>query len=93
MSKKEKVIDLKPKAEKVSEEQLLRLQQAVSNTNSAQFEIGKIETRKHILLHEHALLQDVIVKLQNELTEEYGTFDVNLQNGIINYAKDEEPRN
>ena len=42
MSKKEKVVDLKPKAEKISKEQLSKVQDTVNGINKGQLEIGHI---------------------------------------------------
>ena len=39
MAKKEKVVDLKPKAEKITDEQLRRVQETVSSLNQCNFEI------------------------------------------------------
>ena len=89
MAKKEKMVDLKPKAEKISEEQLKELQKTISAVNKLKFDIGTLEVQKHSLLH--ALFQgnDKVLDLQNKFQEEYGTFDVNIQDGTINY-KDEQ---
>ena len=92
MATKEKVIDLKPKAEKVTQEELTRLQTVVNRINSVQFRIGQVESQKHEMLHQHSQLQGQVIKLQNELSESYGTFDVNLEDGTINYPKDDESR-
>ena len=48
--KKEEVIDLKPKAEKISEEQLTQLQGLVSNINKIKFDLGTIEAQKYNML-------------------------------------------
>ena len=56
MAKKEKVVDLKPT--NITEEQLKSVQDIVSTINQAQMEIGRIETRKHSILHQIAKLQD-----------------------------------
>ena len=48
MAKKEKVIDLKAKAEKVTDEELKKLQDIVSGINSLQSEIGRLEAQKHV---------------------------------------------
>ena len=50
-TKKEEVIDLTPKPEKITEEQLKNLQDTISSINRFQLEIGINETRKHNLLH------------------------------------------
>tara|TARA_B100001094_G_C18122269_1_gene767514 strand:+ start:831 stop:1109 length:279 start_codon:yes stop_codon:yes gene_type:complete len=88
--KKEKVVDLKP--EKISEENLKELQNVVSAINKLQFDIGQMEVQKHNALH--ALFQgnDKLNSLQDNLKDTYGTNDINIQNGIINY-KEDEPSN
>ena len=86
---KEKVIDLKPKAEKITEEELSKLQNVVNRINATQFRIGQLESQKHEMLHQHSQLQGQVVKLQNELNENYGTFDVNLDDGTINSPKED----
>ena len=91
---KEKVIDLKPKAEKITEEQLKALQDVVNKNNAIQFRIGQLEAQKHEMLHQHSQVQGQIIKLQNDLSQEYGTFDVNLDDGTLNYpAENGQPRN
>ena len=40
MTKKEEIVDLKPKAEKITEEQLKKLQDTVNAINKSQLEIG-----------------------------------------------------
>ena len=87
-TKKEKVIDLKLKAEKITEEQLKRVQSTVNNVNRSQLEIGSMELRKHELLHNIAGFRDELSLLQKELEKEYGTFDINIQDGTINYEKE-----
>ena len=85
--KKEKVIDLKP--EKISEEELKELQQVVAAINKLQFDIGTMEVQKHSALH--ALFQgnDKLNSMQNKFNEQYGTGDVNIQDGTINYKENE----
>ena len=85
--KKNKVVDLKPG--KISDEQLKDLQQVVSAINKLQFDIGTMEAQKHGALH--ALFQgnDKLNEMQTQMTEEYGTNDINIQTGEINYKEDE----
>ncbi len=84
--KKEKVIDLKP--EKISDEELKELQNVVSAINKLQFDIGVMEVQKHNAMH--ALLEgsDKLRELQDKIKEQYGTEDINIQNGVINYKDD-----
>ena len=90
MAKKEKVIDLKPKVDKVSAKHLNDLQSIVNNINAIQFNIGKIESQKHQLLHRLDGAQEGVQKMQDGLVKEYGTYDVNLDDGTINWPKDEK---
>ena len=85
MAKKDKVVDLKPKAEKITDEQLKNLQSVVNDNNAIQFRVGALEAQKHELIHQQANIQAKIVELQDTFSKEYGTFDVNLTDGTINY--------
>jgi hypothetical protein len=85
--KKEKVIDLKP--EKISDEQLVKLQKIVTAINKLQFDIGATEVQKHGLLHALFEGNNKLNEMQSELQEEYGTNDINIQSGVINYKEDE----
>jgi len=87
-TKKEKLVNLKPKAEKITNEQLEKVQSTVNNINRSQLEIGSIELRKHEMMHNIAGLRDELTLLQKEFEKEYGTFDINIQNGTINYPKE-----
>ena len=78
-----KVKDLRP--EKITDEQLKKVQNVVNNLNRSQLDIGQLETRKHELLHGVAGLRDELTLLQSELEKDYGTFDINIQDGMINY--------
>jgi FtsZ-binding cell division protein ZapB len=78
------------KPEKITEEQLEKVQNTVNNINRAQLEIGSMEVKKHELLHSIAGSRDELVVLQNEFKSEYGTFDVNIQDGTINYTENGE---
>tara|TARA_E500000305_G_C3924624_1_gene189837 strand:+ start:156 stop:446 length:291 start_codon:yes stop_codon:yes gene_type:complete len=90
MAKKEKEIELKVKAEKISEEHLTELQKLVNGINGIQFNIGKIESQKHEMLHQLTILQQKVHQMQDTLTKEYGTYDVNLTDGKINWPEDKK---
>jgi RecB family endonuclease NucS len=81
-----KVKDLRP--EKVTDEQLKKVQEAVNAMNRTQMEIGQLETRKHELVHNIAVVKDGLTVLQSEFEKEYGTVDINIQDGTINYPPD-----
>ena len=90
MGKKEKLVDLKPKVDKISDKHLKQLQEVVNVINNIQFNIGKLEGQKHSLLHELGLSQKKVIELQDELSKEYGTFDINVIDGTINKEKNEK---
>tara|TARA_R100000808_G_C2121875_1_gene133005 strand:- start:327 stop:629 length:303 start_codon:yes stop_codon:yes gene_type:complete len=76
------------KPEKITEEQLSKVQDTVNNINRAQLEIGSMELKKHELMHNIAGLRDQLTVLQKEFEKEYGTFDININDGTINYEED-----
>ena len=78
------------KPEKITDEQLKKVQDTVNNINRAQLEIGSIELKKHEMMHQIAGLRDELTLLQTEFDKEYGTFDINIQDGTINYSEDGE---
>ena len=90
MGKKEKLVDLKPKVDKISDEHLKEMQEIVNVINNVQFKVGQLEGQKHNLLHELGLSQKKIIDLQNVFQEEYGSFDINIIDGTINWPKEEK---
>jgi FtsZ-binding cell division protein ZapB len=88
MTKKEDIIDLKP--EKVTPSQLEKIQKAVSDINRAQMEVGRLETTKHNIMHQIAGLQDELKLIQDELEKDYGTVNVNIEDGTIQYPENGE---
>ena len=88
MAKKEKVVELKPKVEKISDKHLNQLQEVVNRINRLQFDIGRIESQKHGALHQLAKTQDEIAIQQDILMNEYGSYDVSLEDGTINWPKE-----
>jgi len=76
------------KPEKITAEQLEKVQNTVNSINRAQLEIGSIELKKHEMMHQIAGLRDELALLQTEFDKEYGTFDINIQDGTINYEDD-----
>ena len=78
------------KPEKITNEQLKKVQDTVNNINRAQLEIGSIELKKHEMMHQIAGLRDELTLLQGEFEKDYGTFDVNIQDGTINYTENGE---
>ena len=76
------------KPEKITDEQLEKVQNTVNGVNRAQLEIGSMEVKKHELMHNIAGLRDKLTELQKEFEKEYGTFDIDIQSGTINHKED-----
>ena len=76
------------KPEKITEDQLKKVQDTVNNLNRSQLEIGSMEIKKHEMMHQIAGLRDSLTVLQSEFEKEYGTFDINIQDGAINYPQE-----
>ena len=76
------------KPEKITAEQLDKVQSTVNNINRAQLEVGSMELKKHEMMHQIAGLRDELTLLQGEFEKDYGTFDINIQDGTINYGED-----
>ena len=78
------------KPEKITDEQLKKVQDTVNTLNRSQLDIGSMEVKKHELMHQIAGLRDELTMLQGEFEKEYGTFDINIQDGKINYPENGE---
>jgi hypothetical protein len=78
------------KPEKITDEQLEKVQTLINDINRSQMELGQIETKKHAILHHISSLQEAIGVVREEFEKDYGTSDVNIQDGIINYPTDVE---
>ena len=76
------------KPEKITAEQLEKVQNTVNSLNRSQLVIGSMELKKHEMMHRIAGLKDELTLLQNEFEKDYGTFDINIQDGTINYKDD-----
>jgi len=78
------------KPEKITSEQLEKVQAVINDINKSQIEIGQMETKKHAIMHHISALQEAVGEIREEFEKEYGTADVNIQDGIINYPTDVE---
>ena len=78
------------KPEKITEDQLKKVQDTVNNLNRSQLEIGSMEIKKHEMMHQVAGLRDGLTVLQSEFEKEYGTFDINIEDGTIKYPENGE---
>ena len=91
--KAEKVIDLTPKAEKITDEQLNRLQTTIKTIEHFTNDIGRLEIQKNTIISNLRVHQERVDVLSKEFTEQYGTNDVNIQDGTIIYTPEKSNEN
>ena len=53
-------------------------------------EVGQMESKKHAMLHHVTVLQEQVGEVRDEFEKVYGTADVNIQDGTINYPENGE---
>ena len=78
------------KPEKITGEQLEKVQKLINSINRGQLEVGAMELQKHENMHGITLLRGDLEGLQNELEKQYGTIDIDLKDGTINYPENGE---
>ena len=81
MTKKEKVVDLKPN--KLNEEELNELQATIRTMDKLTDDIGRLEIQKWAAIQAIQKTQDNIQKLRKDFTEKYGTDNINIQTGEL----------
>lgn len=89
---KEKLVDLAPVAEKITDEQLKGLQELVNQINNAQLSVGQLETQKAGMMAGIGDFQMKLRTMQGELEDEYGKVTINIQDGSIKEIEDESDK-
>ena len=84
---KEKELKVKQKVEKVSEKHLTQLQNIVNGINALHFNIGKMEVNKFNAMKELGKSQHEISEMQETLLKSYGSYDINIHDGTINWPQ------
>ena len=75
------------KPEKISNEDLNKLQNTINTLNRTQMQIGVFQTNIHQLLHNIDEMNNQLTLMQSEFKKEYGTNDINISDGTINYEQ------
>ena len=83
--KTEKVIDLTPKAEKISEQELAKLQATIKTIDTLTVDVGRMEVQKYGLMKAMEKVQQNIETIRQEFNDKYGTDNINIQDGTIGY--------
>jgi len=86
--KKDRVLDLNPKPKKIETQELHKIQSLVKGINKAQNQVGIIEIQKHNMLNDVMEMRGYLAGVQKEFQEKYGTYNVSLEDGTINYKED-----
>ena len=78
------------KPEKITDEQLEKVQKLINAINRGQLEVGAMELQKHENMHGVTVLRGELEEVQNALEKQYGTIDIDIKNGTINYPENGE---
>ena len=90
--KAEKVVDLSPeRPEKISENQLARLQSTIKTIDQLTTDVGRMEVQKYGLMKAMENVQTRIEAIRKEMQGEYGTDNINIQDGTILYPENPNP--
>lgn len=87
--KKDRIVDLNPKPKKIEIQELHKLQSLIKGINQARNQVGIIELEKHNILNDIIEMRGYLTGMQKDFQEKYGSYDVDLEDGTINYNKDE----
>lgn len=75
---------------KIKEEQLEKIKVQQNKTSELISQIGLLESQKHALLHEIAKANMDMDEFKNELEEEYGQVQINLEDGSYSEIEKKE---
>ncbi len=85
-----KTIKLNIMENKITEEELKKVQELQGQMNQALSQVGLIEAQKHGLLHSIADLNKEVEDNKKVLEEKYGQVQINLEDGSYTEIKKEE---
>ena len=75
---------------KITEEQLKKIQDQQAELNSILHELGLLESQKHALLHKIADVNEEVETLKKELEKQYGAVNINVEDGTYTKIENEE---
>ena len=78
------------KPENIDEQELATMQASVRTVDQLTSEVGSIEVRKHALMKAMESVQQRIEELRVKLNNKYGTDNINIADGKINYPENKE---
>ena len=75
---------------KITKEQLEKLRESQKKYAAIKHDIGQLEVQKHGLLQLWASVQEEDNKVKQELEEEYGKININLEDGSYEEIKEDK---
>lgn len=78
---------------KITEDQLKTIKDQQQKTANILNEVGYLESKKHAFLHELASLNETINEFKIELEKQYGSVNINLEDGTYTEVEKEEVEN
>ena len=87
--KKEEIIDF-TRPEKITDEELTKLKGLVKDVNLMHHELGVFEGRKYQMLQLLTKHQAALGVMQEDFKKEYGTLDIDINDGSIKYPENGE---
>ena len=74
----------------IKTEELSKLQNLVTTIQTVECQIGKLETQKHILLHQYDIMGQKLNEFKAEMKESYGDIDIDFKSGKYTKMKNNE---
>ena len=78
------------KPTKLTEKELITLQENVNKLNQVHMELGRLENQKHKILHQMSEIEKEFDEVQKELEDKYGKVSIDISNGELSEIKDDE---
>ena len=75
---------------KIKEEELKTIKEQQAKINNILHQLGYLESQKHGLLHELASVNQSVEEFKQELEKEYGSININLEDGTYTEVEAEE---
>ena len=75
---------------KIKEEELKLIQEQQKNLNELISNIGLLESQKHGLLHEIAVVNKDVSEYKEVLEAEYGAININIEDGTYTIIEDDK---
>ena len=91
--KAEKIVDLKPRAEKITDAQLNSVRSTIGTMDQLTMNLGRMDVQKHALLVSLQTIQTDLDNLRAEFIKQYGTDNINVQDGTIVYQPENSNEN